>query len=109
MGSGWVVVVVGTASPPSGTAKLIRNSHRSASNYEKNTNFENIYCFGGADESNGGNGNTAATVALAVKKFDGEEEEEFDAAAASPHAAAPVRAPSSHNHSTFRVRESSDA
>jgi hypothetical protein len=53
-----------------------------------------MYCFGGAEESKGGDGDAAATVAHAVKGGDGEEKEGFTAAAALPHAVAPVGAPS---------------
>jgi hypothetical protein len=42
----------------------------------------------------GGDGDAAATVAHAVKVGDGEEIEDADAAAAMPHAGAPVEAPS---------------
>jgi hypothetical protein len=53
-----------------------------------------MYCFGGAEESTGGDGDAAAAVAHAVKGGDGEEEGDVDAAAALPHAVAPVGAPS---------------
>jgi hypothetical protein len=52
-----------------------------------------MYCFGGAEESMGDDGNAAATVAYAVKGGDGEEEADLDAAAALPHAVALVGAP----------------
>ena len=42
----------------------------------------------------GGDGDAAATVTHAVKGGNGEEEEDVDAAAALPHAVAPVGAPS---------------
>ena len=53
-----------------------------------------MYCCGGAEESKGGDGDAAATVAHAVKGDDGEEEEDIHSAAAMPHAVAPVGAPS---------------
>jgi hypothetical protein len=53
-----------------------------------------MFCCGGAEVSKGGDGDAAATVANAVKGGGGEEEEGFDAAAALPHAVAPVEAPS---------------
>jgi enhancing lycopene biosynthesis protein 2 len=53
-----------------------------------------VYCCGGAEESKGGGGDAAATVAHAVKGGDGEVEEDVDAAAALPQAVAPVGAPS---------------
>jgi hypothetical protein len=53
-----------------------------------------VYCCGDAEESKGGGGDAAATVAHAAKGGDGEKEEDVDAAPALPHAVAPVRAPS---------------
>jgi|AntAceMinimDraft_5_1070358.scaffolds.fasta_scaffold158790_1 hypothetical protein len=53
-----------------------------------------IYCCGGAEEPKEGDGDAAATVAHAVKGGDGEDKEDVDAAAALPHAVAPVGAPS---------------
>jgi hypothetical protein len=53
-----------------------------------------MYCCGGTEESKGGNGDAAATVAHAVKEGDGEEGVDVDATAALPHAVAPVEAPS---------------
>jgi hypothetical protein len=53
-----------------------------------------VYCCGGAEESKGGDGDAATTVAHAVKGGDGEEEVAVDAAAALPHAVAPVGASS---------------
>ena len=52
-----------------------------------------MYCGGGAEELKGGSGDAAATVAHAVKGCNGEEEENVDAAAALPHAVAPVAEP----------------
>jgi hypothetical protein len=63
-------------------------------NTKKTLNLEKIYCCGCAEESKGGDGDAAATAAHAVKKGDVEEEEYADAAAALPHAVAPVGAPS---------------
>ena len=51
----------------------------SAALTKKNETAENIYCFGGAEESKGG---------------DGEEGKGGDAPSALPHAVAPVGAPS---------------
>jgi hypothetical protein len=53
-----------------------------------------MYCWGGAEEAKGGGGYAAATVAHAVKRGDGKEEGDVDAAAVLPHAIAPVGAPS---------------
>jgi hypothetical protein len=53
-----------------------------------------IYCCGGAEESTGGDGDAAATLAHAVKGGDGEEEVDIDSAAALLHVVAPVGAPS---------------
>ena len=50
----------------------------------------------GAEESTGGDGDAAATVAHTVKGCDGKEEEDVGTAAALPHAVAPVEAPSAH-------------
>jgi hypothetical protein len=61
---------------------------------KKNETAENIYCFGGAEESKGCDGGASATMAHAVKGGDGEEEEDVDAATALPHAVAPEGAPS---------------
>jgi hypothetical protein len=47
----------------------------------------------GKNVAAGGNGDAAATMAHAVKGGDGEDEEDVDAAAAFPHAVAPVEAP----------------
>jgi hypothetical protein len=47
----------------------------------------------------GGDGDAAATVANAVKGGDGEEEDDADAAAALPHVAEPVVAPSVYHYS----------
>jgi hypothetical protein len=55
---------------------------------------KNVYCCGGAEESTGGDGDAAATVVHGVKGSNGEDEEGVDAAAALPHAVAPVGAPS---------------
>jgi hypothetical protein len=63
--------------------------------HEDNTKpRKNMYCCGGAEESKGGYGDTAAAVAHVVKGGDGEEEEDVGTAAALPHAVAPVGAPS---------------
>ena len=43
-----------------------------------------VYCCGSAEESKGGDGEAAATVAHAVKGGDGEEEENVGTAAALP-------------------------
>jgi hypothetical protein len=43
-----------------------------------------MYCCGSAEESKGGDGEAAATVAHAVKGGDGEEEENVGTAAALP-------------------------
>jgi len=51
-----------------------------------------LYSCGGAEESKGGDGDAAATVAHAVKEGDGVEEAEVDAAAAFLHAVVPVEA-----------------
>jgi hypothetical protein len=65
--------------------------------YEKNikniTKPQKVCCCGGAEESTAGDGNVAATVVHAVKGGGGEEEKDVDAAAALPHALAPVEAP----------------
>jgi hypothetical protein len=53
-----------------------------------------MVCCGGAEESKGGGGDAAATVAHTVKGGIGVEEQDADAAAALPHAVAPVGAPS---------------
>jgi hypothetical protein len=62
--------------------------------HEENTKPQKIYCCGGAEEYQGGDGDAAETVAHAVKEGDGEEEKDVDAAAALPHAVAPVGSPS---------------
>jgi hypothetical protein len=49
-----------------------------------------MYCCGGAEESKGGDGGATAKVAHAVKEGNGEKEDGADAAAALPHAVAPV-------------------
>jgi hypothetical protein len=95
-------LLCGGAARPSETTGPIRNSYRPASNFgtvgrqkrNKNTKLRKKYCCGGAEESTGGDGDAAATMAHAVKGGDGEEEEDVDAAAALPHAVAPVGAPS---------------
>ena len=96
--------MTGDCQPLSRTAKSIRNSRRSASSFgtvgikhEENTTPRKLYFCGGAEESKGGDGGAAATVAHAEKGGDGEKEEDGDAAAASPHAVAPVGAPSVHS------------
>jgi hypothetical protein len=53
-----------------------------------------VYCCGGAEESKGGEGDAADTVAQAVQGGDGEEKEDVLAASAFPNAVAPVGAPS---------------
>jgi hypothetical protein len=53
-----------------------------------------MYCCGGAEESKGGDGDAADTVARAVKGSNGEDKMDVVAAAALPHAVAPVGAPS---------------
>ena len=55
-----------------------------------------MYCCGGAEESKGGEGDAADTVAQAVKGGDGEEKEGVFPASALPHAVAPVGAPSAY-------------
>jgi hypothetical protein len=54
----------------------------------KNTRNRGKKCCGGAEESTGGDGDAAATVAHAVKEGGGEEQEDIDAAAVLPHAVA---------------------
>jgi hypothetical protein len=48
----------------------------------------------GAEGSTGGDGDSAASVAHAVKRGDGEEEKDGGAVVALPRAVAPVGAPS---------------
>jgi hypothetical protein len=50
----------------------------------------------------GGDGDAATALAHAVKRDDDEVEEYVDAAAALPHAEAPVGAPSAHCYSAER-------
>jgi hypothetical protein len=57
-------------------------------NTKKPRNRGKMSCCGGAEESKGGDGDAAPTVAHAVKADDGEEEEDVNAAAALPHAGA---------------------
>jgi hypothetical protein len=83
----------------SGTAEHFRNSNRPASNlpvFKNHETAEAIYCCGGGEVAKGGDGpgDEAPTVAHAIKGGDGEEETDADAAAALPHAVAPVGAPS---------------
>jgi hypothetical protein len=53
-----------------------------------------VYCCGSAEESKGGDGDAAYTVAHAVKGGDCEDKKGADAAAALPYTVAPVGAPS---------------
>jgi hypothetical protein len=53
-----------------------------------------MHCCGGAEELKVGDGDAAATVAHAAKGGDDKEGENADAAAALPHAVAPLGAPS---------------
>ena len=55
-----------------------------------------MYCFDGAKEFKGFDGAAAATVAPAVMECDGEMKGGAGAAAALPHAVAPVGAPSAY-------------
>ena len=55
-----------------------------------------MYCCGGAEVHKGEGGGAAATVAHVVKEGDNQEKEDIDAAAALPHAVAPVGAPSTY-------------
>jgi hypothetical protein len=72
----------------------LRISLRKEENRKKTQNRGKIYYCGGAEESKGGDGDAAAAVAHAVKGGDGEEKGDVGAAAALPHAVAPVGAPS---------------
>jgi hypothetical protein len=60
----------------------------------KKTRNRGKYRCGGAEESKGGDGDAAATVAHAVKGGGCEETEDADTSAALPHAVAPAGAPS---------------
>jgi hypothetical protein len=108
----------GDATPPSGTAEPIRNSHRPASNFgitverkhEENTKprEKNVAA---AAPPKGGDGDAAAALPHALapmraqcvyccggaeesKGFGGEQEKAGDATAVFPNAVAPVGAPS---------------
>jgi hypothetical protein len=77
----WCVI----AALSSGTAEPIRSS---LSNATKTRKRGKMYRCGGAEKYNEGDGDAAATVAHTVKRGDGEEEENVDAAAAFSRAVA---------------------